>query len=442
LSLRSGAWGLALCAAALAGCQATQPVGVVIQEDAHPPLPWRELTAAEQKSFDLGYAVFNTDGAPAGAPSGRTDGLGPLFNSQSCDSCHNSRRRGRGPRGDGEAPGDLVMQLGLRLPDGSVQRGVEGYGQVLNTAAIAGFTPEAAVAIRYDEHVRKLADGTAISLRAPHYRISELSGPELQPATVLMPRMPPSVQGAGLLELVPQAEIARSAETQRRDGSAVGGRVSWLNTSAGVVIGRFGWQATEVSVASQTASALSREMGLTSPLASHIDCGRDDHACQLGATGGAPEGEPALFDALVLFERLHAVPGRKPSAESARGAQLFAQIGCGRCHQPTLPADTGARVRQVIHPYTDLLLHDLGADLADRDIDGNAVHSLWRTAPLWGMQASVASRQPLRLLHDGRARTIEEAILWHAGEARDARARFMHMPAEERHALVSWIEGR
>src|SRR5262245_13991749 len=163
-------------------------VGTAEQSDARIPQPWRPLTADEQAKFDLGLATFNTEWVPANTPAGRIDGLGPLFNSQGCDACHNSRRRGRGPRGDGEAPGDLVIQLGRRLRNGTVvERGIEAYGHVLNTAAVPGFTREASVKIQYDGEIRVLSDGTRITLRMPRYTVADLSGPALPPDTVLMP---------------------------------------------------------------------------------------------------------------------------------------------------------------------------------------------------------------------------------------------------------------
>ena len=186
---------VALATLALAACSTPRSIGDSVQDAAHPPQAWRELTASEHAAFDLGYAVFNTDFVPANQPPGRIDGLGPLFNSPSCDTCHNSRRRGRGPLGDGDAPSDLVIQLGRRLPDGHVQRGTNEYGFVLNTAAIKGFRPEARVSISYAEQVRVLLDGTQVKLRAPSYHISDLSGPQLPRNTVLMPRLPPPVQG-------------------------------------------------------------------------------------------------------------------------------------------------------------------------------------------------------------------------------------------------------
>jgi len=408
-------------------------VGLVVQEDNHVPTPWRALTPAEKVTFDLGYAVFNTSWAPANAPAGRTDGIGPLFNSQSCDSCHNSRRRGRGPRGDGDAPNDLVMQLGRVLPDGRVERGTSEYGRVLNTAAIRGFAPEASITIRYKEQVRTLPDGAVVRLRRPQYLIANLRGSALPADTVLMPRMPPSIYGVGLLERVPESALVALAADKHNSG-----RVSRLQAPG--IVGRFGWQATEPTVASQTASALAREMGLTSNRIDQIDCGQPDRVCARAPSGGMPEVEPALFDALLFFQDLHSVPVAREAPAASREQHLFDEAGCSRCHASTLPVETAPGSRAVIRPYTDLLLHELGEGIADRDLSGNPVRSEWRTAPLWGMSAAVTSNQPIRLLHDGRARSVEEAILWHSGEADAARERFERLAAAERRRLVLWIE--
>jgi CxxC motif-containing protein (DUF1111 family) len=412
-------------------------IGESVQEDAHPPHPWRTLSPDEQAKFELGYEVFNTEWVPANTPSGRIDGLGPVYNSHSCDACHNSRRRGRGPRGDGEAPSDLVFQIGTLQPDGTVRRGTTEYGFVLNPVATKGFTAEARISIRYEDRVRALKDGTQVTLHLPHYTVDKLSGPPLPAHTVLLPRMPPPVQGSGLLELVPQSELDRIAAEQRRNGSV-------HNHLPG---GRFGWQATEPTVASQIASAFSREMGLTTPLMSRIDCGSADMACQNAPNGGTPEVEAELFEAVLFFQKLHAVPVAQLVSESEPGTRLFLTLGCGECHRTTLrviapSAGAGTAAGSTvakIHPYTDLLLHDLGPGLADRDIDDKLVHSEWRTAPLWGMHAVAVSGQPPRFLHDGRARSVEEAILWHDGEAWDARERFSALSQTDRRTLLEWM---
>jgi CxxC motif-containing protein (DUF1111 family) len=312
---------------------------------------------------------------------------------------------------------------------------------VLNTSAIKGFEPEASVRIEYEPRQVLLADGTSVELRQPRYHVENLSGPELPAATVLMPRMPPPVQGVGLLERVPQFELEQIASSERAATADIRGRISWLQMRRDRSIGRFGWQASEPTVASQIGVAFAREMGLTNPLVSGDDCGKWNVACRSAATGGSPEVAADLFDAVIAFERWHAVPVSKIVDESALGARLFESCGCADCHRANLRIDLGNEDHALIQPYTDLLLHTMGQGLADRDLGGTPVRSLWRTAPLWGMHAAYVSGQPLRLLHDGRARSVEEAILWHGVEARRARDNYAHLSQQQRRALVEWIQG-
>jgi CxxC motif-containing protein (DUF1111 family) len=426
---------------AVVSARDAQSVGTRVQEDAREPMPWRALSADEQRTFDLGYRVFNTEWVPAGMPAGRIDGLGPLFNAQGCDACHSSRRRGRGPRGDGELPAELVMQLGQVSPGGEVLPGSGGYGYVLNTAAIAGFVPEARVRVNYVTRSVHLAGGASVELREPHYTVDRLSAAPLPANTVLMPRLPPGLHGAGLLELVPDWELARVAAVERSGGGAAHGSISWVEEDGDRRVARFGWGATQPSVASQVAVAFAREMGLTSSLRHDPDCGAADAGCFAAPSGGSPEVEPALFDAVVAFVRLQAVPVKGAADMADPGGVLFAQAGCAQCHRPALALEPERGTPRQIHPYTDLLLHLMGDGLSDRDLDGKPARDGWRTAPLWGLNAAYAADQPVRLLHDGRARSVEEAVLWHDGEARQARAAFMHMDAAQRRQLVSWIEG-
>ena len=422
---------------------ASAAFGVVAQDDAHPPQPWRTLTEAEQTAFDLGHAVFNTQWSPAGEPAGRRDGLGPLFNAPSCDACHNSRRRGRGPFDAGPAPIDLVMQVGTRQPDGTVSRGTERFGYILNTSALAGLQPEANVSIRYRDVTRTYADGTRLILHSPAYVVTLPEGGALPTGLVLKPRMPQSAQGVGLLERVSSLEILKLASPDGDVPLSVRGRVSRVDMGNASEIGRFGWQATEPTVASQVAAAFSREMGLTTPAIDHIDCGRAMALCASKPTGGTPEVDLELFRAVVLFEQMHAVPltvTPEPSLAAA-ASKRFEEIGCGACHRSTLhvTSDLGDNPSHEIHAYTDLLLHYLGEDLSDRDAAGDVALSEFRTAPLWGINASVASVRALRLLHDGRARSIEEAIAWHGGAGAASRMAFEKLSKEERDALLAWI---
>ncbi len=420
---------LALLAATVAAVVSEQP-------DGRSPLPWRALDSDETARFDLGHAVFNTSWVPAGQPAGRRDGLGPLFNSVSCDACHNSRRRGRGPQGDGPAPTDFVLQVGQRQGDGSILRGHPRFGQIINIDAIAGFAPEATVAIRYRAQPRFRPDGSRLLLWSPDYEVRLPDGEALPDDLVLMPRMAPSAQGVGLLEAIPESQILAAARPRR---GKPGGAPAWVETAEGRALGRFGWQGTEASVASQVAVAFAREMGLTSDMIAAIDCAPRDHACRNAAQGGTPEVEAGLFDALLAFQQLETVR-RTPAAAahlrgSVDGARLFAATGCGDCHRSGFTTRTGAR----IDPYTDLLLHDLGDALADRDVQGRPLRSSWRTAPLWGMSTALEGGRQVRLLHDGRARSIDEAIGWHGGAAAPARARFEALDASDRQRLIDWV---
>lgn len=423
-----------LLASALALGSGARPVRIA--DDAHDPQPWRMLDAAAQAQFDLGHAVFNTSWLPAGGGPGRRSGLGPVFDAASCDACHNSRRRGRGPLGDGPLPPDLVLQVATRGADGTVTPGHVRFGRLLNTAAIPGFAPEAQVEVRYAARPYRRPDGSTLSLHAPAYAVRMPAG-EAPPDLVLMPRMAPAVLGSGLLERVPEAAVLALAA---RQPAAVRGTPAWVDTAQGRRLGRFGWQATQPDVAGQTAAAFAREMGLTNPLLAGDDCAAGDAACRAAPQGGTPEVAPDLFAAVVAFQQSEAM--RRTPQAVARAAQLpdaprlFARIGCADCHRPRLPLAGGG----TLPAYTDLLLHDLGPDLADRDAAGRPLPSRWRTAPLWGMSTALEGQRPVRLLHDGRARSLEEAIAWHGGQAATARARFDALPVAQRQRLLDWLQ--
>ncbi|HEY0180557.1 MAG TPA: di-heme oxidoredictase family protein, partial [Dokdonella sp.] len=198
--------------------------------------------------------------------------------------------------------------------------------------------------------------------------------------------------------------------------------------------GRFGWQSATATIAEQTAVAMSREIGLTSTPVDHDDCTPAQAACRAAPSGGAPEVSPEFLAALVEFQQDLAVPRARSAAPDA--SALFAETGCTACHRPTLPVE-GVPGLASITAYTDLRVHDLGAALADRDASGRVVPTRFRTAPLWGLDH--AARRPLALLHDGRARSIEEAILWHDGEAHAVRERFERLDAGARRRLTDWL---
>src|ERR1700736_257356 len=383
------------------------------------------VDAAEVKN---GQSVFDTEWVAAGAPGvpGRF-GVGPLFNAASCTACHSEGAHGRGPKGDGPAPVALVIQL--QSPTTSANMGPSGdpvYGHVFNTSALGSAQVEGAVTVRYTEAAGySYPFGGRWTLRVPHYHLEGLRQGPLAPATIIKPRLAPALFGVGLLEAVPEAAI--------NEGS--GKRP----------IGRFGWQGTALSVRDQTTIAFAREMGLTSTDRPNDDCTPAETNCPGHPDGASPEVSEELLSAVVTFVRTLAVPESPTHAVSGSlGSKLFANIGCGACHRPLLtvqrPRADGTAASSVIAPYTDLRLHDLGADMADENVSGARVTSLWRTPPLWGLGYRVTQESYPTFLHDGRATSIEEAILWHSGEAAYSKYQFMKLGPHARETLLRWIE--
>lgn len=386
--------------------------------DARNPPSFQDLDESGRARVDLGHAVFNTQWVPAGtANASRRDGLGPLFNAAACDACHNEGAHGRGPTGDGNAPAALVMELDTapRMA-GKAQRGDPRYGRTLNTAAIDGIKPEGTVRIQYREQIGHYPDGSPWRLRSPTYMVSELNHGPMSRRIILEPRLAPALFGAGLLEAVP-----------------------------GIPTGRFGWQGTSRSIRDQTTKAFARDMGLTSNDVPKDDCTASQLPCLTAANGGTPEVSDEFLAAIVEFQRYLAVPERGDGALPVSSMnQAFTEVGCAACHRERLPvilADAaGVAQSGEIEPFTDLRLHDLGPGLADRTIAGEPVPSRWRTAPLWGLSYRLRLESVPTFLHDGRARSVEEAILWHAGEAQAARNNFEHLSNVQRQLLLRWIE--
>lgn len=378
--------------------------------DSRQPPTWRPVEANETATFQLGQAVFNSAWLPAGAERAeRRDGLGPVFNATSCDACHNNGARATAPTDEGRLPIGFVMQLGL------ADAATTPLGDVLNPVAIEGYRAEGGVVLNYQLREVHYPDGSRAELREPRYQLQGPRVAELSAQTVLKPRMASPLFGSGLLDAVPPRAF----------------------TPLGDSPGRFGWQAGTRSVRDQTAKAFSREMGLHSADYPMDDCG-DDALCAAAPEGGEPEVSEDFLQALTLFQSVLAVPRAEPLDAEAeqQGAELFQRTGCTACHAPSLPVE-GIRGISAIAAYTDLRRHDLGEELADRRLDGEIIKSRWRTAPLWGI-AHLPRAGHLGLLHDGRARSVEEAVLWHAGEADESRRQFMALPKSQRDRLLDW----
>jgi CxxC motif-containing protein (DUF1111 family) len=310
-----------------------------------------------------------------------------------------------------------------------------------------GVSPEGQVEISYRFVRGQYGDGTPFELRVPRYEIVDLAYGPMRADVMVSPRIAPQIVGMGLLEAIPEQDILAGADPDDRDGDGISGRPNRVRASSGdeKALGRFGWKANVASIADQTAFAFRGDIGITSSRAPEQPCSEVQSACLDALAGGAPEIDDDTFSKLVFYVRTLAVPGRRDTerSEVRDGASHFQEIGCASCHTVTQQTGTSAVAAladQTIHPYTDLLLHDLGPGLSDGRPDGEATAREWRTQPLWGIGLVDAINDHTNFLHDGRARDLSEAILWHGGEAEASRERFRTLEADERAALIAFLE--
>jgi CxxC motif-containing protein (DUF1111 family) len=411
--------------------------------------PAANLDVQRRGEFFIGNAFFNSAWIVAPATAGARDGLGPLFNARSCDACHANDGRGQPPVKEGERPVSLVMQFATPTPGANNEPGADPrYGANLNPFAIGSVPPEGTVRIRQRDIHGKFADGEEYTLAAPEYSFEELAYGELARDTQFSPRVAPSVFGSGLLQAIPESQVLERSDPDDKDRDGISGRPNhvWDHVAKRTVVGRFGWKANQPDIAHQTAAAFAAEIGMSSSLRPLQNCTEHQTACVAAPDGGKPEVSDEIFQRIVHYQRMLAVPVRRnlDSSDVRRGAELFLDAGCAACHRPTLVTaqdkDEPWLSKQTIHPYTDLLLHDMGDALADGRSDFEASGTEWRTPPLWGLGLQQTVNGHTRLMHDGRARNAQEAILWHGGEAEAAANAFRGMSREDRAALLKFLD--
>jgi len=412
-----------------------------------PTLPPQDL-----RKFTFGNRMFNTNWVTAPASLDAFDGLGPVFNRVSCSACHTRDGRGHPPEADGQPLESMLLRLSVPGPGehGGIAP-VPHYGEQLNEKAVQGVPAEGRAVVTYTPRDGKYPDGAPYSRFVPHYEIVDLAFGPLPAGTMISPRVAPPVFGLALLEAVPESQILARADPDDADGDGISGRPNrvWDIASSRDSLGRFGWKANQPNIRQQNAAAANGDIGITTRLYPRQNVEEGQTAAAVAPTGGRnsePEMRDDHFDKLVFYVKTLAVPAARhvddPTVRD--GAQLFAAAGCAGCHTPTLETgeypDVPEIAHQIIHPFTDLLLHDMGAELADGRPDFLATGQEWRTPPLWGIGLTQAVNRHTRFLHDGRARSLEEAVLWHGGEAAKARERFMHFSRSERAALLAFLD--
>ncbi|MEX2455055.1 MAG: di-heme oxidoredictase family protein, partial [Rhodospirillaceae bacterium] len=414
------------------------------------------MSFERELDFKVGNGFFRRFWVSSPSSTRSADGLGPLFNSRACQSCHLKDGRGRPPAVGMDRDNDASsMFLRLSIPPQSDEQHTAlksgrrasipepTYGNQLQDFAIQGHRPEGRMEISHRERKVTMAGGETVSLRAPTYGISGLGYGPLHPEVMTSPRLTPQMIGLGLLEAVDEAEIEALADPDDRDGDGISGRVNrvWSPSLDRIALGRFGWKAGAATIEDQAAAAFSGDIGISTvhfPDASG-DCTGRQTACRAAPNGNDPDGEnveapKAVLDLVTFYSRNLAVPARRNSGDPQvlAGKKAFYAIGCIGCHRPKFITPRNIphlpeQARQLIWPYTDMLLHDMGKGLADDRPEGRANGREWRTAPLWGIGLTETVSGHTFFLHDGRARNLTEAILWHGGESEASRERFRNL---------------
>lgn len=415
-------------------------------------LPAANLTGEERLAFEVGDSFFTQSWVMAPASTNKRDGLGPVFNARACAGCHISD--GRSAPKTSETDPTVGLFLRISVPGETEVGGpvpVPHYGNQFQDLAILDVDPEGRMVIGYEYIEGSYADGTTYELRKPVYSVADLAFGPMPDDVLLGPRIAPPVFGVGLLEAIPAADILANADPDDDDGDGVSGRANttWSPLEQEMTLGRFGWKAATAFVEEQVAGAFLGDMGITSPLNPTQNCaeGQDDCAAAIhgdNAETGTPEIDVDLFGRVTFYSLTLAVPAMRDveDPEVIEGAKLFEEIGCASCHMPTFVTgehDVAALENQTIHPFTDLLLHDMGPDLADGRPDFDASGDEWRTPPLWGIGLTESVSGHTFFLHDGRARDLTEAILWHGGEGEAAKKAFTELDANDRAKVLSFL---
>ncbi len=414
--------------------------------------------------FKVGNGLFRKLWVSAPSSTRASDGLGPLYNARSCQRCHIKDGRGHPPEG----PDDNAISMFLRvsIPDDPknalaeirdyiATRPEPTYGLQMQDFALPGHAPEYQLGVTYEETEVLLNGGVTASLRRPTYEALNLGYGPLHKDAMLSPRIAPQMIGLGLLEAIPAADILAGADEDDADSDGISGRANivWSEVYRRPMLGRFGLKAGAATVLEQSAGAFAGDIGISSPIwrAHWGECTSAQTACRKAQHGDSAldEGLEIASEGLELvtfYSRNLGVPARRDVGDKnvLRGKDLFYQTGCAGCHTPKFVTnrleDQQAQSFQLIWPYTDMLLHDMGEGLADGRPEARATGREWRTPPLWGIGLTERVSGHTYFLHDGRARNLLEAILWHGGEAKAARDLMIDMAPDDRAALITFLE--
>lgn len=420
------------------------------------------ISFERELDFKIGNGLFRKLWVSSPSSTLASDGLGPLYNARSCQRCHLKDGRGHPPNGPEDS--SVSMLLRVTVPEADAIAEIKdylatepdpNYGDQIQDFSVAGHPTEGSLDVSYSTLTLHLSGGETVDLRGPSYSVGDLNYGDLHPSAKLSPRVAPQMIGLGLLDAIPAKDILNLADADDIDADGISGRaqIVWSREYDAPMLGRFGLKAGQPSVWEQSAAAFHGDIGISTTLfpAGYGDCTSAQTACK-----NAPDGNTAVHDsaeisdealALVSFYASNlGVPARRDVGDPdvLRGKQVFYETGCTSCHTPKFVThrldDQPEQSFQLIWPYTDMLLHDMGEGLADNFPEARATGREWRTPPLWGIGLTKTVSGHTNFLHDGRARSLLEAVLWHGGEAESQKQQVINMPKPDRDALIRFLE--
>ena len=402
------------------------------------------LNDSEMDTFVLGKSFFRIPWVEAPSATTARDGLGPLFSANTCTSCHPKNGKGSVYTNNGHISRSLVTRLAISHKQSTNPKlgftSEPSYGGQLSINAIHGVAPEGKPSRSYIDKTVLLNGNRKVILRKPIYGITELRYGALSKDVILSQRVPPALVGLGLLEQISDRQLLANEDIDDKNGDGISGKANrvYAPQTSKIEIGRYNWKANASKVKHQVAAAMSNDMGLTSPLFPDETCTKNQKECLDSPKGKDKFDVPMKrLDAVTFYLKNLKVPKTRHDKKYKNGLSIFKQLSCASCHIPTFTLDDG----KVIHPFSDLLLHDMGKDLADGRVEFQATGSEFRTAPLWGISVyKKILKNRVNFLHDGRASTIEEAILWHAGEAEQSKNNFINLSSKKQKVLIDFLE--
>lgn len=399
-----------------------------------------DMNSDHRTHFFSGESLFDQSWVAAPASTTSRDGLGPLFNARSCAACHFKDGRGNPFQGNQEPDQALLVRLSRPASQaGEPPISDPVYGSQLQPFALQDLAGEGRLEIQWQPISGQYADGETYTLQSPGYQLKDGAYGPFSDDLLVSVRLSPQLIGLGLLEQIPEAEILAQADPDDHNQDGISGRPNqvWNIEAQRPTLGRFGWKANQPTIKQQVAGAFAGDMGITSSLFPQTEITKTQIGKHQLPDGGSPEIEDRLLDRVTFYVQNLAVPARREALhpDVIAGEALFQQARCQQCHRSSYAIKDA-----TIQPYTDLLLHDMGPELADQRPDFEATGQEWRTPPLWGLGLVPVVNGHSRYLHDGRAANLKEAVLWHGGEATASRDAFKAFSANKRNQLIRFLE--